>query len=169
MYVAALRIADDFGCHAIGIHISKGSRICCPPAIWSKDAEQFGSPTGARATVHACSTPGPLPHFNEVDECAGLDDSDYRLHKALGNRSKTRLHDIRWETWIAPERSPIILGLLDQSGRRRRPTSSTLAGATGERRTAKCISAGAARSGRSQGRARSPQIWSGGCSLRTTA
>jgi hypothetical protein len=39
----------------------------------------------------------PLPHFNEVDECAGLDAlMTYRVQKALGQPVESTLHDIRW-------------------------------------------------------------------------
>ena len=39
----------------------------------------------------------PLPHFNEVDECAGLDGlMTYRVHKALGQPVENTLHDVRW-------------------------------------------------------------------------
>jgi len=34
MYIAALRIADAFGCDAIGIQYQQGSRIWCPHRIW---------------------------------------------------------------------------------------------------------------------------------------
>ena len=38
-----------------------------------------------------------LLHFNEVDECAGLDALiTYRVHRALGQPVETTLHDIRW-------------------------------------------------------------------------
>jgi hypothetical protein len=39
----------------------------------------------------------PLPHFNEVDECAGLDGlMTYRVHKALRQPVENTLHDLRW-------------------------------------------------------------------------
>jgi hypothetical protein len=39
----------------------------------------------------------PLPHFNEVDECAGLDGLlTYRVHKAMGQPVESTLHDLRW-------------------------------------------------------------------------
>ena len=38
-----------------------------------------------------------LPHFNEVDECAGLDALlIQRVHTALGQPAETTLHDLRW-------------------------------------------------------------------------
>ena len=39
----------------------------------------------------------PLPHFNEVDECAGLDGlMTYRVHRAMGQPVENTLHDLRW-------------------------------------------------------------------------
>ena len=39
----------------------------------------------------------PLPHFNEVDECAGLDALvTNRVWNALGYDPETTLHDVRW-------------------------------------------------------------------------
>lgn len=39
----------------------------------------------------------PLPHFNEVDECAGLDALLInRVHSALGQPIENTLHDLRW-------------------------------------------------------------------------
>jgi hypothetical protein len=40
---------------------------------------------------------GPLVHFNEVDECAGVDALiTNRCWKALGLDPSTTLHDVRW-------------------------------------------------------------------------
>jgi len=42
----------------------------------------------------------PLVHFNEVDECAGLDGLiTQRVHEALGEPAENTLHDIRWGDW----------------------------------------------------------------------
>jgi hypothetical protein len=39
----------------------------------------------------------PLPHFNEVDECAGLDAlMTARVHRAMGQPVESTLHDLRW-------------------------------------------------------------------------
>jgi hypothetical protein len=39
-------------------------------------------------------------HFNEVDECAGLDGLlTQRVHEALGEPVENTLHDIRWGDW----------------------------------------------------------------------
>ena len=42
----------------------------------------------------------PIPHFNEVDECAGLDGLfTNRVHRALGQPVENTLHDLRWGDW----------------------------------------------------------------------
>jgi hypothetical protein len=42
----------------------------------------------------------PVIHFNEVDQCAGLDGlMTYRLHKAMGQPVENTLHDLRWGDW----------------------------------------------------------------------
>jgi hypothetical protein len=39
----------------------------------------------------------PIPCFNEVDECAGLDALlTYRIHRAMGQPVESTLHDLRW-------------------------------------------------------------------------
>src|SRR5207249_5930180 len=39
----------------------------------------------------------PVAHFNEVDECAGLDGLlTQRVHHALGQPAENTLHDVRW-------------------------------------------------------------------------
>jgi hypothetical protein len=99
MYVAALRIADDFGCHTIGIQYQQGLKDLLPASdlvegtLNNADRPPVRSRDGKRELY-----PGePLPHFNEVDECAGLDGlMTYRLHKAMGQPVENTLHDLRW-------------------------------------------------------------------------
>ena len=39
----------------------------------------------------------PVTHFNEVDECAGLDGLlIQRIHSALRQPTENTLHDLRW-------------------------------------------------------------------------
>lgn len=98
MYIAALRIADEFGCDTIGIQYQQGLKDLTaasdlvegllnnqerPPAFSESGKELY--PNEA------------LPHFNEVDECAGIDALvTYHLWKELGMPGETTLHDIRW-------------------------------------------------------------------------
>jgi hypothetical protein len=99
MYIAALRIADEFGCDTIGIQYQQGLKDLVPasdlvegllnnverPPVYH---EQSGKELYAGEA---------LPHFNEVDECAGLDALvTYRIWRQLGFSPETTLHDVRW-------------------------------------------------------------------------
>jgi hypothetical protein len=99
MYVAALRIADDFGCHTIGIQYQQGLKDLLPASdlvegtLNNSDRPPVASRDGQRVLYDG----RPLVHFNEVDECAGLDGlMTYRLHAAMGQPVENTLHDIRW-------------------------------------------------------------------------
>lgn len=99
MYVAAVRIADDFGCHTIGIQYQQGLKDLAPASdlvegtLNNSDRPPVKSRDGARVLFKG----DPIPHFNEVDECAGLDGlMTYRVHKALGQPVENTLHDLRW-------------------------------------------------------------------------
>ena len=102
MYIAALRIADDFGCQTIGIQYQQGLKDLLPasdlvegtlnnvdrPPVYSRDGKRLLYPGEA------------LPHFNEVDECCGLDSlMTYRIHRAMGLPPENTLHDVRWGDW----------------------------------------------------------------------
>ncbi len=99
MYIAALRIADDFGLDTVGIQYQQGLKDLLPASdlvegiLNNTDRPPVYSRDGKRELY-----PGePLPHFNEVDECAGLDGLiTYRLWKALGYPPENTLHDLRW-------------------------------------------------------------------------
>ena len=98
-YIAALRIADDFGCQAIGIQYQQGLKDLLPASdlaegtLNNSDRPPVRSRDGARVLYDG----EPLPHFNEVDECAGVDALiTYRIHKAMGQPVETTLHDLRW-------------------------------------------------------------------------
>ena len=48
MYIAAMRIADDFGCHAIGIQYQQGLKDLLPASRSGRgNAEQHRSSAGA--------------------------------------------------------------------------------------------------------------------------
>ena len=98
MYIAALRIAADYGCDAIGIQYQQGLKDLAPasdltegllnnverPPVCARDGKELYA---GRA----------LPHFNEVDECAGLDALvTNRIWTRLGFNPETTLHDLRY-------------------------------------------------------------------------
>jgi hypothetical protein len=99
MYIAALRIADDFGCATVGIQYQQGLKDLLPASdlvegmLNDSDRPPVRSRDGSRILYEN----QPLPHFNEVDECAGLDCLwTYRVHRALGQPVENTLHDLRW-------------------------------------------------------------------------
>lgn len=99
MYIAALRIADDFGCDAIGIQYQQGLKDLLPASdlvegtLNNADRPPVKSRDGRRV-IHKGRA---LVHFNEVDECAGLDGLiTQRVHEALGQPAENTLHDVRW-------------------------------------------------------------------------
>lgn len=100
MYIAALRIADEFGCDAIGIQYQQGLKDCLPASdlVEGMLNDSVRPPVCAADNRERVLYDGePLPHFNEVDECAGLDGLiTYRVQKALKQPVENTLHDLRW-------------------------------------------------------------------------
>lgn len=99
MYLAAVRLADDFGCDAIGIQYQQGLKDLLPASdlaeglLNNADRPPVRSRDGRRVLYRG----RPLTHFNEVDECAGLDGLlTQRVHEALGQPVENTLHDVRW-------------------------------------------------------------------------
>jgi hypothetical protein len=98
MYIATLRIAADFGCDAVGIQYQQGLKDTVPasdlvegllnnaerPPAFSKNGQELYAGK-------------PLPHFNEVDECTGLDLLiTNRVWNAMHLDPASTLHDVRW-------------------------------------------------------------------------
>ena len=99
MYIAAMRIADEFGCDCIGIQYQQGLKDCLPASDLAEGMlnDSIRPPVRAAGGERVLYAGEPLPHFNEVDECAGLDGLlTYRLHKAMGQPVENTLHDLRW-------------------------------------------------------------------------
>ncbi len=99
MYIAAVRLADEFGCATIGIQYQQGLKDLAPA---SDLVEGLLNNRERPPVFHAQSGQelfkgDALPHFNEVDECAGLDGIiTYELWKELGYDPENTLHDLRW-------------------------------------------------------------------------
>ncbi len=98
MYIAALRIADDFGCGTIGIQYQQGLKDLAPASDLVEGTLNNTDRPPAKSTDGRELYAGEaLPHFNEVDECAGLDGYvTYHLWKKLGYPPENTLHDLRW-------------------------------------------------------------------------
>jgi L-fucose isomerase-like protein len=98
MYIAALRVADDFGCDTIGIQYQQGLKDLTPASDLVEGLLNNTLRPPAFSTAGKELYAGEaLPHFNEVDECAGLDSLiTYRLWRQLGMSGENTLHDLRW-------------------------------------------------------------------------
>ncbi len=99
MYTAAVRIAHGFGCDAVGIQYQQGLKDMAP----ASDLVEGLLNNVERPPVYDIETkeelyPGAaLPHFNEVDECAGVDALvTNRVWNAMGYDPATTLHDLRY-------------------------------------------------------------------------
>ncbi len=119
MYVAAVRLADRFGCDAIGIQYQQGLKDMAPASDLVEgllnDADR---PPVRRAEDGQELYPGrPLTHFNEVDECAAVDGlvTD-RIWRRLGFDPSNTLHDLRWGEDYDLDGSTAFLWTLQISG-----------------------------------------------------
>jgi hypothetical protein len=119
MYIAALRIADDFGCDAIGIQYQQGLKDTCPASDLAEgllnnvDRPPVVARGNGRTLYEGCA----LPHFNEADECAGLDALvTNRIWTALGFAPETTLHDVRYGEMYAIDGEPQFVWLFEISG-----------------------------------------------------
>lgn len=98
-YIAAVRIADDFRCDCIGIQYQQGLKDLLPASDLVEGTlnNQQRPPVKSRDGKRILYKGDAIPHFNEVDECAGLDAlMTFRVHKAMGQPVENTLHDIRW-------------------------------------------------------------------------
>jgi hypothetical protein len=112
MYVAALRIADDFGCDTIGIQYQQGLKDLAPASDLAEGLlnNVDRPPVTARGNGRVLYGGKALPHFNEVDECAGLDALvTNRVWTSLGYAPETTLHDVRYgETYPVNGREEFV-------------------------------------------------------------
>jgi hypothetical protein len=99
LYIAAVRLAAQFGCATIGIQYQQGLKDLTPASdlvegmLNNVDRPPVRCPASGRILFEGEA----VPHFNEVDECAGLDGLlTYRLWRELGFAPENTLHDVRW-------------------------------------------------------------------------
>lgn len=102
-YIAALRIADEFGCETIGIQYQQGLKDLLPASDLVEGILNNGDrPPVKNAAGKVIRAGKPMTHFNEVDECAGLDGLfTQRVHEALSQPVENTLHDLRWGAYDA--------------------------------------------------------------------
>jgi L-fucose isomerase-like protein len=99
MYIAAARLADDFGCDLIGIQYQQGLKDLVPASDLAEGLlnNVDRPPVKDRTRTYNLFEGEAIPHFNEVDECAGIDALiTNRIWKQLGFPPETTLHDVRY-------------------------------------------------------------------------
>jgi L-fucose isomerase-like protein len=99
MYIAALRIADDFGLDVVGIQYQQGLKDTVPASDLAEGLMNNVQrpPVLSRDGSRELYAGAALPHFNEVDEGVAVDSLvTNRIWTAMGLDPATTLHDIRW-------------------------------------------------------------------------
>jgi hypothetical protein len=119
IYIAAVRISNDFGCAAIGIQYQQGLKDMCPA---SDLAEALLNNPDRPPVFHARTgrelfSGKAVPHFNEVDEGAGVDALvTNRVWTAMGLDPSTTLHDLRYGEHFKGDGLDAFVWLLQISG-----------------------------------------------------
>jgi hypothetical protein len=119
MYIAAVRIAKEYGCDAIGIQYQQGLKDMAPASDLAEGMLNNASrpPVFATDSNEELYAGSPVIHFNEVDECAGTDAMiTNRCWKALGLDPSTTLHDVRWGEHYKGDGVDAFVWLLQISG-----------------------------------------------------
>ena len=118
MYIAAVRIASEFGCDAIGIQYQQGLKDMTPASDLVEGLlNNVDRPPVFDREGRELYAGQPLPHFNEVDECAGLDALvTNRVWRAMHLDPATTLHDVRWGEQYSAEGLDDFIWLFQISG-----------------------------------------------------
>ena len=99
MYIAALRIADDFGLDAVGIQYQQGLKDLVPASDLAEGILNTTErpPVFSRDGQRELFAGRAFPHFNEADEGVAVDAliTD-RVWTAMGLVPDNTLHDVRW-------------------------------------------------------------------------
>ncbi len=99
MYIAALRISDDYGLDAVGIQYQQGLKDTVPASDLAEGLlnNVQRPPVFSRDGTRELYAGRALPDFNEVDEGVAVDALvTNRVWTAMGLDPATTLHDIRW-------------------------------------------------------------------------
>lgn len=119
MYIAAVRIAAEFGCDAIGIQYQQGLKDTAPASdlveglLNNPDRPPVIGVDG-KSELYAGLA---LPHFNEVDEGAGVDALiTNRVWRELGMDPSCTLHDVRWGEALTLDGKEEFVWVLQISG-----------------------------------------------------
>ena len=161
MYIAALRIADDFGCATIGIQYQQGLKDLAPACdlvegmLNNVDRPPVERAMAWRAFCMRASRCRTSTKSTNAPGSTAL--VTYRVWKRAGLPPENTLHDLRWGE---PYRADEIMSGSSRSPARRRPrTSSAARRARSASASRRCISASAA--ARSKGISKPGEIvWS---------
>ena len=98
MYDAAVRLTAQHRCDVIGIQYQQGlQKLCVSSDLAEGLLNNPDRPPVLDGTGKPLLDGRAIPHFNEVDECAGVDALlTNRVWTALGLDPSTTLHDVRW-------------------------------------------------------------------------
>lgn len=119
MYIAAMRIADYFHCDAIGIQYQLGLKDTTAASDLAEGLlnNPDRPPVFDKSQNFELYKGKALPHFNEVDECAGVDALiTNRVWNALNIDPSTTLHDIRWGKYFNISGKSEFVWILEISG-----------------------------------------------------
>lgn len=119
MYIAALRIADEFGCDGIGIQYQQGLKDMCAASDLAEGLLNNVDRPPVMDAQHQriLFENEALPHFNEADECAGLDALiTNRVWRRLGFAPETTLHDVRYGERFATNGGEEFVWVFEISG-----------------------------------------------------
>ncbi|MBL7258086.1 fucose isomerase [Paractinoplanes lichenicola] len=145
MYIAALRISDDFGLDAVGIQYQQGLKDLSPASDLAEGLLNNADrpPVTARDGSRVLWDGVPLPHFNEADEGVAVDALiTNRIWTAMGLDPATTLHDVRWGeeydgefVWVweisgSVPPSHFATGYAEAVGKRQDPVYFPLGGST---------------------------------------
>jgi len=148
-YIAAIRIADEFGCSTVGIQYQQGLKDLLPASDLVEGLlnDSVRPPVRSADGKRVLYAGRPVTNFNEVDECSGVDAIlTVKVQEALRQPVENTLHDVRWADWdrsgttgeyvwvfeisgsVPPSHFP--RGLKDAVGERQPPMYFRLGGAT---------------------------------------
>jgi len=99
MYLAALRISDDFGLDAVGIQYQQGLKDLAPASDLVEGLlnNVQRPPAPSRDGSRVLYADRALPNFNEADEGIAVDSLiTNRVWTAMGLDPANTLHDVRW-------------------------------------------------------------------------
>jgi len=118
MYAAAARIAERFSCDVIGIQYQQGLKDLLPASDLAEGLLNNDERPEVLSDAGTPIRPGrAITHFNEVDECAGIDGllTD-QVHRALGQPAENTLHDLRWGDTDASGKQDGFIWVFEISG-----------------------------------------------------